>query len=327
MNYTMCLPLGSNLPLEYGGWDELRRSLSELGCVGVEGIWTGEPIPDGLPQDLIMSYHLTFYPDWLDFYREDKAALKRKFGSLDAAYQFYGGSKPEFLLELYRDDLARARRLHARYVVFHVSDVSLEEGYTYHWLHSDEEVIDAAVEIINLLLRDAAPDFTFLVENQWWPGFTFTEPQKTERLLDGIQFARKGILLDTGHLMNTCLQIRTQEEGVQYIRRMLDRHGALADYICGMHLHQSISGAYVRAHTGALPDDRGKDYITRFTESYQHILQIDQHLPWTEPSIYSVLEHIAPAYVAHELSAQTRRQREAAIRTQQETLMKGRRCV
>ena len=32
----------------------------------------------------------------------------------------------------------------ARYVVFHVSDVSVEEGFTYHWRHTHEEVIDAA---------------------------------------------------------------------------------------------------------------------------------------------------------------------------------------
>ncbi|WP_294551660.1 TIM barrel protein [uncultured Pseudoflavonifractor sp.] len=327
MKYVMCLPLGQNLLTDYDSWDDLRRSLAALGCTGVEGIWPGGPGPEDIPRDLIVSYHLTFYPDWLDFYREDKAALRRKFGSLDTAYQFYGGSGPDTLLELYRADLNRARRLNARYMVFHVSDVSLEEGYTYRWLHSDEEVIDAAVELINLLLRDCAPDFTFLVENQWWPGFTFTDPKKTERLLNGIRFARKGILLDTGHLMNTCLDLRTQEEGVQYIHRMLDCHGSLSDFVRGIHLHQSISGAYVRSHTGRPPDSKGKDYLTRFNENYRHILQIDRHLPWTAPGICSVLERIAPDYVAHELSARTRRQREAAIRTQRETLQKGGRCV
>ena len=327
MRYAMCLPLGQNLLTDYDNWDDLRQSLSALGCSGVEGIWPGGPIPEGLPRDLIVSYHLTFYPDWLDFYREDKEALRRKFGSLDAAYQFYGGSGPDTLLELYRADLNRARRLHARYMVFHVSDVSLEEGYTYRWLHSDEEVIDAAAKVINTLLRDVPPDFAFLVENQWWPGFTFTDPKKTERLLGGIRFARKGILLDTGHLMNTCLDLRTQEEGVRYIHRMLDRHGSLADFIRGIHLHQSLSGAYVRARMGRFPDDRGKDYLTRFDENYRHILQIDRHLPWTEPGICSVLERVAPDYVAHELSARTRRQREAAIQTQRETLRKGGRSV
>lgn len=87
--------------------------------------------------------------------------------------------------------------LGAHYVVFHVSDVSLEEGYTYRWLHTNQEVIDAAVEVVNLILGEERWPFEFLVENQWWPGFTFTEPEETARLLEGIRFAGKGILLDT----------------------------------------------------------------------------------------------------------------------------------
>lgn len=77
-------------------------------------------------------------------------------------------------------------------MVFHVSDVSIEEGYTYHWLHTNQEVIDAAVEVINLILGTETWPFEFLVENQWWPGFTFTEPEETVRLLEGIRLQGKG---------------------------------------------------------------------------------------------------------------------------------------
>ena len=34
------------------------------------------------------------------------------------------------------------------------------------------------------------------------------------------------------------------------IRRMLNRHGSLATWVRGVHLHQSLSGAYVKTHTG-----------------------------------------------------------------------------
>ena len=67
------------------------KSWRPLGCDGLEGIWSGEEFPADLPEDLILGYHLTFYPDWLDFYRDDRKALRRKFGSLDAAARFYGG--------------------------------------------------------------------------------------------------------------------------------------------------------------------------------------------------------------------------------------------
>ncbi len=48
-------------------------------------------------------------------------------------------------------------------------------------------------------------------------GFTFTEPELTRRLLDGIRAERKGIMLDIGHLMNCDTSLRTLEEGADYV--------------------------------------------------------------------------------------------------------------
>ena len=322
MLHSVNLPLYSGTLAEYNGMDDLRQELQALGLNGVEGIWSGESIPADFPRDLLTGYHLTFFPDWLDFYRGDTAALKRKFGSLDAASRFYGGEDGDALLTLYREDLARAGSLGADYVVFHVSDVSMEEGYTYRWLHTDEEVIDASAEMINRLLEGVSPDFEFLVENQWWPGFTFTEPEKTGRLLDAIAYSRKGIMLDTGHLMNMNPRIRTQADGIRWLNDMLDRHGELTAMIRGLHLHQSLSGSYVRSHTGALPD-LPADSVERFTASYAHIQKIDRHRPWTNPEIGKILERVNPAYVTHELAANTRRERVRAVKRQMETLKRG----
>ena len=189
--------------------------------------------------------------------------------------------------------------------------------------HNLREVIDAAVEVVNLILGEERWPFEFLVENQWWPGFTFTEPEETARLLEGIRFAGKGILLDTGHLMNACTELKTEAEGADYIRRMLNRHGSLAKWVRGVHLHQSLSGAYVKAHTGSLPAGLPEDYMERFGVSYQHILQIDQHRPWTDPAILSVLEQIEPRYLTHELSSRGRMARAEAVSVQTRLLQQG----
>ena len=323
MKQMMSLPLCAESMAEYRGWEDLRKELARLGCAGLEGMWGGEDLPSGLPADLVVGYHLTFYPDWLDFYREDHAALRRKFGSLETARDFYGGLGPEVLLEQYRRDLDRAVELGAEYVVFHVSDVSLEEGYTYQWLHSNEEVIDAAVEAINAILAGQDWPFAFLTENQWWPGFTFTEPEETARLLEGIQYPGKGILLDTGHLMNANTALRTQEEGAAYISGMLDRHGSLTRWIKGVHLHQSLSGVYVEQNTGSLPEDLPEDYLARFSASYSHILRVDQHRPWSSPAILPVLERVAPQWLTHEISSRTRGDRARAVAAQTELLRQG----
>lgn len=322
MIQLMSLPLGEQTKQEYRDWSELSAELSALGCGGVEAIWCGEAFPAGFPRALAVGYHLTFFADWLDLWLGNEAALAEKFGSLDAAAAFYGGLDRETLLAHYRADLDRAQSLGAEYVVFHVSDVSIEETYTYRWRHSSAQVLSAAAEVIALLLEGRAPSFDFLVENQWWPGFTFTAPEETGELLSAIPWPRKGIMLDTGHLMNTAPHLQTQREGAAYIRQMLLRHGPLCGSIRGVHLHQSLSGPYVRSHTGALPPLPG-DYLSRFSAGYRHILSIDRHESWTDPAVAGLLQEISPRYLVHELTGRDRPSRRRAVQRQAETLRRG----
>jgi hypothetical protein len=137
-------PLFDGCLEEYGGEAGLAAFCSALQCDGLEFIWGGGGLPSQLPQGLAVGYHLTFYPDWLDFWRGDEKALLRKFGSREAYVSFYGGEDGGCLLNQCRADLERAAALGAKYAVVHVSDVSVEECYTYRWEHSDTEVIDAA---------------------------------------------------------------------------------------------------------------------------------------------------------------------------------------
>ena len=321
MMNLISFPIYADNLVQYRDMEDLWQELRELHCDGMEGLWGEEEFPDSFPSEAVIGYHLMFYPDWLDFYRGDRQALERKFGGMDAVRQFYGGDSRDDMLAQYRADFLRAEQLGAKYVVFHVSDVSIEEGYTYRWLHSSREVIDASAEVLNTLLSEKTWPFEVLVENLWWPGFTFTEPDETARLLDAIRFQRKGIMLDIGHLMNTNRELRTQSEGAAYIHRLLDEHKELARQIRGIHLHHSLSGEYVGAHTGVLPEDLPQDYTQRFVYSYGHVLQIDQHRPWTDPCVYELVDRIAPEYLVHELPSFSRTERRNAVETQMNTLM------
>lgn len=326
MLQTFNLPLTSEFVAEYGGWNRLQQEATTLGCAGIEGIWGGEDIPADVPENLVQGYHLTFFPDWLDMYRNRQAAVKNKFGSMALAFEHYGGWGMDCLLQRYREDLARAERLRPRYLVFHVADVSLEEGFTYQWQHSNAEVIEAALELINNMLADyaeAAP-WEFLVENQWWPGFTFTEPEQTARLLEGINYPRKGIMLDVGHLMNCNWDLHSQREGAAYVQAMLAKHGSLALAVRGVHLHYSLSGDFARQHTGRLPEWWAQaGYYTRSGCCYQQVLQIDRHLPWTDEAILPVLAQIAPAYLTHEFNAGSRTERREMVARQRKLLRNG----
>ena len=139
------------------------------------------------------------------------------------------------------------------------------------------------------------------------------------RLLDAVVYGNKGIMLDTGHLMNANPALTSQAQGAAWIGEMLDAHGPLCRYIRGVHLHQSLSGPYVRAQTGTLPA-LPKDYLERFSISYGHILRIDTHSPWTDPSVRALVERIGPEFLVHELSAPNRAARARALALQTRAL-------
>ena len=309
------LPLSAGILAQYGGAEGLRGELAALGCQGVEAIWAGEPIPQEFPRPLAVGWHLTFFTDWLDLYREDRAMLEEKYGTLEEARRFYGGLGPDYVLEVYRADLERARAMGAKYLVFNVSDVSIEEGYTYRWRHTSEEVADGAAEVVNALFKGAEDGPDLLLENLWWPGLTMTDPALTGRLLDRVKYPKKGLMLDTGHLMNANRALTSQAEGVEYIHRMLDAHGGLCRYIRGLHFHQSLSGAYVRTYTGAVPSSLPRDCVERYAANYRHIQRIDRHQPWTVPEAASIVERLRPDYLTHELAAEgPAARREATLR-------------
>jgi hypothetical protein len=297
----------------------MNKFVQDCGCDGIETIFNGKQSFGAKQSDLVVGYHLIFYPDWLDFWNQDISALNRKFGSPNVWKDFYLGSGRGSLLSQLHADLQRAQSLGAKYVVFHVSDVSIEEGYTYQWEHTDEAVIDASVELINLLLEGRDYSFEFLMENLQWPGFTFTRPELTEELISRVNYPKKGIMLDTGHLMCTNLELKDQEDGCRYVHRMLDEHGELCRYIRGVHLHQSVTGGYVKQSLKNQPVMK-ENYYERFAESYGHIGRIDTHQPFDSSEVRHLVERIAPEYLIHEINAGSLEEKKALIKIQQNAL-------
>ena len=316
-------PLSKTCLQAYGGWVAVEEEVKTLGVDGLEVIADPDDLADDIPLSLVAGYHMTFFADWVDFWRQDEAALRRKFRSQEEIETVYRGTKPEDLLRHFREDLDLARRLKAPYLVFHVSDVSLEEGYTYRWLHTDREVLDASIELINEILKGAEPTFEFLVENQWWPGFRFTDPALTEYLLSRINYPRVGIMLDTGHLMNTNWKLRSQWQGVKYILEMIEKHGELAKSICGLHFHQSMSGTYCQKNVGKLPEDFPLEWLQEYARNYAHILQIDRHRPWTEEECVMILGRVQPKYLTHEISSSVYHGKKYAIWHQKRKIRRG----
>jgi hypothetical protein len=94
--------------------------------------------------------------------------------------------------------------------------------------------------------------------------------------------------------MNTNPELQDERQGVEYVLSVLGKLGTLSNSIQGIHLHQSLSGTYVkqsRCQT-APPVD--------LAASMAHIMQIDQHRPFSDSAAKQILEVIQPEYLVHE---------------------------
>ena len=303
---------------------ESRAELEKLlrGFDGVELMYYGEDERGIVPPERVVGFHMSNHNYWLDFWRRDEAALLREYGDLDTARASFGGTlEPGRLVEEFRRDYALARRFGAAYMVYHVSDAGIEESFTRRYRHTDEEVADACCEIVNEALSDA-PDtsIALLLENLWLPGLRFTRPEITRRLLEGIEYPNKGIMLDTGHLLHNDLELKDEAEGVAYVNRLLDAHGELSRYVRGVHLNQSITGEYAKKMMNE-PPAPGLSYRERSWKMFSHAYAVDRHQPFTAPGVRElIMERIAPEYLTFEFITDDNVQHAAFLRAQREAL-------
>ena len=255
------------------------------------GAWNGQ-----LAKNKIVGAHLRFWPCWLDFWREDKKALREEFHTPEQVKLKFGGLTPNAWLQIWRENIRQAVEAGARYLVLHVSDVCLPDMYTWQFRHSDREVIQGTIELVNALQDVLPDDVTLLFENLWWPGLRLNDPLLLEDLLGGVKHQKCGIMLDTGHLMNTNQTIKNEEDGLRFVIKTVNRLGCLVGAIQGVHLSCSVSGDYVRALSGnPLSAPSPIDVM-------KHVSHIDQHRPCTSALVEQLVELIQPQWLVHEFA-------------------------
>ena len=148
----------------------------------------------------------------------------------------------------------------------------------------------------------------------------------TKKLIDGIHSEKKGILLDTGHYMNTNCELKTPEEGVAYLHEMLDRHEELGllPYFKGIHLHMSLSGEYVKKQKKEWEENPMNfeeiPFYELFRLAYEHACFIDLHQPFIGEGVKELVERMNPSYVTFEFQPLTREEYESFAKAQSEIL-------
>ena len=149
----------------YKDSEDIRKSYESRGLNGLEVIRAGEPDEGKILPDMVNGVHLYFHIFWMDWWKGNYERLDQEFDSREQWLEYFEGMSRESYLNSLRDDLSYAEQVGAKYVVFHVSEVTLRESYIYKYRYTDKEVIDASLEVINTLLDEKEYPFDFLVEN------------------------------------------------------------------------------------------------------------------------------------------------------------------
>ena len=285
------------------------------GFDGVELMVCGEDERNLIRSENVVGLHMSSFYCWLDFWQGNMDRCLQEFGTEETVRAYYGGETRQALVDRFRADLANAGKYGAEYMVYHVADSNSVETLTGRYAHTDEEVIDAACDLINTALDGVTDGPMLLLENLWEPGLTFTRPEMTARLLKGIRYPSKGIMLDTGHLLHTDLSLRTQKEGVEYIHRRLEEHGDLCSHIHGIHLNQSLTGAYMK-RVRKYPPILSADYIEKSGQLFEYVFQADRHKPFAIPGVRELIERIGPDYLTFEFISNDLNQHKTMLRRQ-----------
>ncbi len=281
----------------HGDADALPAILQGLGLDGIEFMLCAPWDRTLFPPAYIKGVHLLFWPTWVDFWRGDRSALMAEFGSEDKVRGYYGSLNVADWVEGWRDNLRRAADCQPQYLVFHVAHNCTSEMYTRVFSVTDEEVIRAAIELVNAIAGEIPRGCKLLFENLWWPGLTFQKSQLAAELLECVRYPDTGFMLDMGHLMNTNLYLQSEAEGAAYVQKIYHELGEVGKYVYGIHLHQSLSGAYtremMRRHVGwKTPLD--------WQTAMDYVMHVDQHQPFHTDAARRIVETVQPMYLVHE---------------------------
>lgn len=239
--------------------------------------------------------HLNYWSMWMPLYEKNNEVLQKYFKTKDEIRDYYGSTYYEGWLKIIRANIRAALTEKPEYLVWHVADCEFDECYTFNFRHSDSEVLCAAAKTFNKIADEIPADVTVLFENLWWPGLTLLDKNLTGRFLNSLHHKNIGIVLDTGHLMNTNHELKTQEEGVDYICRTVEELGEYAGMIRGVHLNASLSGEYIKTFKHEYPLE------ATLADRYKHIIQIDRHQPFTTSAVQKIIDLVKPDYLVHEL--------------------------
>ena len=193
----------SHYMMPYDREEDIEKTLRKLHLDGIENLIYGTE-PALHPADRItLGCHLAYWPDWMDFYLGKKEFYEKDFPTKQSLIDTFGGTTVEDWIEKIRRNIRAALAEKPEYLVWHVAHCSLDEIWTRRFRYSSHDVLKAAAEVYGAVAEEVPPSVTVLFENIFWPGLYTLEPEEMDYFFSLLPGKNTGIMLDTGHLMNT----------------------------------------------------------------------------------------------------------------------------
>lgn len=283
-------------------WDKVGAFAEKHQMDGIELGLTPDYDLEKIPAGLVQGVHLSFYPMWLDFWQGNMEALEEILGGSKEIIEYYGSLDRQVMIDSYKSQYERAKALGAKYMVFHVSHVTIKDSFTWKFDYTDKDVMDATLELINEVFPADEDGPTLLFENLWWPGLTYLDPELTKYFLENVNYANKGYLLDISHLILTNPEIRDENDCYTYVKKIIEDLGEVAQSIKGVHLNKTLPRNYRKQdHTFLV--ERYESATTKIHRNKilkQHIQKLDPHQPFDHPVAKDIIELINPEFCVYE---------------------------
>ena len=247
-------------------------------------------------KELTIGVHLEYWSYWIDFWWNNQQRLDYIFESNEEKKHYYKAQNIYEWIEYIKKNITLALNLKPQYLVWHVSEANVQEIFTYNFYYNDRQVLLATSEVFNEVAKIIPDNVLILFENLWWPGLRLNSMENVVYFFEKLKHNNVGIMLDTGHLMNTNINLTSELEASIFIKDIVNNLGSFASLIKGVHLNCSLSGQYQKKFI----EQQFKFCEFDKHRLWEHIIKIDKHEIFQTKAPSFLIDYIQPFILAYD---------------------------
>ncbi|MDR3282343.1 MAG: sugar phosphate isomerase/epimerase [Candidatus Methanoplasma sp.] len=273
--------------------------LDALGCDGLELFTLYDDVPAEYGAESL-AVHLPYAVDWYGGWTGRLDASE--FDAENVRPVMFGRDRSEAVSNIVLA-IKKASALGPAYGVFHAGNSNIDEVMLHAHTDDDRDVLRALAEMMNLVAAELGGEMPFRIafENLWWSGLKLKDERERRFLEDHLEFDNWGFCLDTGHMMNTLPDAYDEDAAIDGLLKIFDRYSRdMKDRVRTMHFHLSTSAEY-RNTFEERPRPPGEGVTKTIEAVYPHIMNIDQHRPFSSVRCVEIAETISPDFLTHEM--------------------------